>query len=265
MKIVFHKNFLQKYTHDPAASVGRLDHALRAVEKYHTIITPEPCSDKDVLLVHSLHHLNDVKSEGHVYQMALLAAGATIKSAELAMNGEYAFALCRPPGHHASPGSCWGFCYFNNVAIALKKLLSAGKINKVLIIDFDLHFGDGTNNTFSDDPRVNFWHVNGDRPSSFIANLDQYLRTATADIVAVSAGFDRHQLDWGRMLSTEDYRTIGTLLGSFARLNCQGRLFAALEGGYNHISLGDSLLAFLDGLENAPPCQGDGVIDNLLQ
>ena len=80
--------------------------------------------------------------------MAILAAGATIEAAQSALNKEAAFALCRPPGHHASPDSCWGFCYFNNVAIAVRKLLAEGKVKRVLIVDFDLHYGDGTANTF---------------------------------------------------------------------------------------------------------------------
>ncbi|PKM83848.1 MAG: acetylpolyamine aminohydrolase [Firmicutes bacterium HGW-Firmicutes-13] len=183
--------------------------------------------------------------------MALLAAGATLKAAEIAMTGEFAFALCRPPGHHASPGSCWGFCYFNNAAIAVQKLLFEEKINSALIIDFDLHFGDGTSNIFYGNPKVNYRHVQGGNRISFIEDLEKYLDNASADIVAVSAGFDRHQMDWGHMLSTEDYHTMGNLLGSFARKNCEGRLFAALEGGYNPISLGDAVSGFLDGLQNS--------------
>ncbi|MDO9573631.1 MAG: histone deacetylase family protein [Candidatus Contubernalis sp.] len=252
MKVVFHDKFLATYTRDPAASHGRLDPALEAVKEHHTLITPQPCLDDEVLLVHTLQHLEDVKYEEYVYKTALLAAGATINASEIAMEGDYSFALCRPPGHHASPDSCWGFCYFNNIAIAVQKLLAEGKINSALIIDFDLHFGDGTSNTFAENENVEYYHVKGENRSSFVDNLQIYLDKASpADIVAVSAGFDRHYSDWGHMLYTEDYHTIGFMLGNYARINCQGRLFAALEGGYNPGSLGDGIMAFLRGLEDS--------------
>lgn len=251
MKVVFHNRFLEPYTRDPAASHGRLDHALAGVKEHHTLVTPQPCLDEEVLLVHTLDHLEDVKYEEEVYKMALLAAGAAIEASEIAMEGEPSFALCRPPGHHASPGSCWGFCYFNNIAIAVQRLLAEEKIDSALIIDFDLHFGDGTSNTFSGNDNVDFYHIKGENRTTFVDNLQVYLDKSNADIVAVSAGFDRHYSDWGHMLYTEDYHTMGFMLGNFARANCQGRLFAALEGGYNPTSLGDGILAFLRGLEDS--------------
>ncbi len=251
MKVVFHDNFVATYTRDPAAAVGRLDYALEEVKKRYPLVTPKPCIDEDVLLVHNLNLLEDVKMEEYVYKMALLAAGATIEASNIAMEGEFSFALCRPPGHHASPGHCWGFCYFNNVAIAVQKLLYEERIDKALIIDFDLHFGDGTSNIFASEPKVDYWHVKGRNRSDFVKNLEDYLQSASADLIAVSAGFDRHQADWGHMLATEDYQAMGELLGIFAKRNCQGRLFAALEGGYNHTSLGNGIVAFLEGLESS--------------
>src|SRR4030042_1033954 len=76
------------------------------------------------------------------------AAGGAIKAAQIAMEGEVSFGLIRPPGHHASPDGCWGFCFFNNIAVALARLQSEDLIENALILDFDLHFGDGTNNIF---------------------------------------------------------------------------------------------------------------------
>ncbi|UNC91793.1 histone deacetylase family protein [Candidatus Contubernalis alkaliaceticus] len=252
MKVVFHDSFLNTYTRDPAAAYGRLDPTLKAVKEHHTLITPKPCLDEDVLLVHTQNHLEDVKYEEYVYKTALLAVGSTIKASEIAMEGDYSFALCRPPGHHASPDSCWGFCYFNNIAIAVLKLLTEEKINSALIVDFDLHFGDGTSNTFAENEKVNYYHVKGENRTSFVDNLQAYLdKTSAADVVAVSAGFDRHYSDWGHMLYTEDYHTMGFMLGNYARKNSQGRLFAALEGGYNANSLGDGIMAFLRGLEDS--------------
>ena len=251
MKIVFHENFLQTYTSDPAASVGRLDPALGLLEGRFPMVTPSPCSEKDILRAHTTFHLENVRHDRSVYPMAMLAAGATLKAAELAMAKEPAFALCRPPGHHASPDSCWGFCYFNNIAVAVCWLLETGQVERALIIDFDLHFGDGTSNIFAGEERVTFWHVSGRGNNDFVQNLEGYLQDKKADIVAVSAGFDRHVRDWGGMLETEDYRAMGTILAQHARENCGGRLFAALEGGYNAHSLGDSILAFAEGVGSA--------------
>lgn len=248
MKVVFHESFLETYVGDPAASPGRLDHALKLVREKYPLLQPPLCTEEDVLLVHNRSHLESVRREDAVFSMALLAAGATIMAAEISQGGEAAFALCRPPGHHASPDSSWGFCYFNNVAIAVQKLLEQEKIKKALIVDFDLHYGDGTSNIFADNPAVSYWHVWGRERVSFVQNLKDYLKDMQADLVAVSAGFDRHKQDWGGMLTTADYGVIGKILGDFAREKCQGRLFAALEGGYNSHALGESLLAFLDGL-----------------
>ncbi len=250
---MFHELFRETYTSDPAASPGRLDHALNLLQGKYPFVTPFPCSEEDVLRVHTPGHLEHVRMDSPVYRMALLAAGAAIKSSALALAGRASFALCRPPGHHASPSSCWGFCYFNNVAIALEKLLYEKSVKKALIIDFDLHFGDGTSNIFTGNPAVSFWHVKGANSSSFVSNLDSYLQKAEADIVAVSAGFDRHVNDWGGMLHTKDYGSMGELLGAFAKEKCRGRLFAVLEGGYNARSLGDSVLAFCDGAASQLP------------
>ena len=248
MKVVFHDLFLETYVGDPAAAYGRLDHALKLVREKYPLLQPSPCTEGDVLLVHTSAHLESVRRIDAVFRMALLAAGATVEAAELAWEGGAAFALCRPPGHHASPDSSWGFCYFNNVAIAVQKLLQQDRIKKALIIDFDLHYGDGTSNIFADNPAVSYWHVRGQERVSFVENLKDYLLDVQTDLVAISAGFDRHKEDWGGMLTTVDYEALGTILAGFARERCQGRVFAALEGGYNSRALGESVRAFLDGL-----------------
>jgi len=164
---------------------------------------------------------------------------------------EHAFALCRPPGHHASSDSCWGFCYFNNIAVAVSSLLDRGLISSALIVDFDLHFGDGTANIFRRNEAVTFWHCRESSSMLFLDALENDLALYEADIVAVSAGFDRGVDDWGGMLSRKDYRRIGSLLAGFARQKCGGRLFATLEGGYNPQALARNIEAFLQGLEEA--------------
>jgi acetoin utilization deacetylase AcuC-like enzyme len=249
MKLVFEPKFLDCYCSDPAASSRRLDHALELMEKHYSFSGALPAQNTDILLVHNDRHLNRVRMNRQVYEMALLSAGAAIQAAEFAVKGEPAFALCRPPGHHASPDGFWGFCYFNNISIAIERLLQRRAIESAMIVDFDLHFGDGTNDHFESRTDVSYYHGNGHNGKNFIENLKNHLDYSDGELLAVSAGFDRHCDDWGRMLSTKDYGEIGRLLGDFAREKCEGRIFAVLEGGYNPLSLGEGLLAFLQGLE----------------
>ncbi|MDO9535334.1 MAG: histone deacetylase family protein [Bacillota bacterium] len=249
MKVIFHEDFLECYTSDPAAVNGRLDPALALAQEHYSLVTPSPCTEEPLLRVHTPTHIAHVRADRSVYPIALLAAGAAIEASRLAMAGEPAFALCRPPGHHASPDSCWGFCYFNNVAVAVKDLLAREVVQKVLIVDFDLHYGDGTANTFANMPAVTYLHLQGRNRQVFLEDLKSSIQDEKADLVAVSAGFDRHIKDWGGLLTTEDYGEIGHILGDFARARCGGRIFTALEGGYNAISLGDAFLAFCRGVE----------------
>jgi len=158
------------------------------------------------------------------------------------------FAIIRPPGHHASPEGFWGFCYFNNIAIAIQKLIEENRINKAIIVDFDLHFGDGTDNTFSKTSSVIYYSVKGSNRAQFINNMNSFLeKLEDIDIIAVSAGFDRHEEDWGGLLTTEDYKQIGNDLKNYAERMCNGKRFAVLEGGYNHKVLGKNVRAFING------------------
>ncbi|MCX8030177.1 MAG: histone deacetylase [Thermodesulfovibrionales bacterium] len=250
MKIVFHKKFHEVYTYDPASAEGRMMSITKALEGLYEFIEPLPANDEDILLVHSKPHLRYVSHDKRIYDMAILAAGAAIESAKLAFNGTPAFALIRPPGHHASPESCWGFCYFNNIAIAIKRLIADEKIKKAFIVDFDLHYGDGTANTFAGSRDVEYFHPKGYFRTDFIENIQKKLSTKDKyDILGVSAGFDRHEDDWGGMLTTEDYQTIGKMLKDFSLSNCNNRRFAVLEGGYNHNVLGINVRSFLEGFK----------------
>src|SRR4030043_613313 len=210
MKVVFHPRFYEVYTPDPAAAPGRMEPMVKALEGKYGLIEPEPATERDLERVHGRQHIQSVKGEPQVYEVGILAAGGAILAAEMAFEDQPAFGLIRPPGHHASPHSCWGFCYFNNIAIAIKKLLSEGKIKSALILDFDLHYGDGTANTFSGSPSVSYFHPDGTRREGFLEEGKQCLRTDKPfDIIGVSAGFDRHEEDWGGLLKTGDYLTIG--------------------------------------------------------
>ncbi len=249
MKVVFHKRFYEVYTSDPAAAAGRMEAIVKVLGKDFDFIEPQPATEKDLERVHGRQHIQSVKREPLVYEVGLLAAGGAILSAEMAFNGEPAFGLIRPPGHHASPHSCWGFCYFNNIAVAIKKLLSEGKIKSALILDFDLHYGDGTANTFSGFKEVSYFHPEGRNRQSFLNEVQTSLQTDQPfDIIGVSAGFDRHEEDWGGLLKTEDYLTIGRWVKETSFERCHGRRFGVLEGGYNHSVLGRNVKAFLEGL-----------------
>lgn len=243
MKVVFHPKFYNVYTSDPAAESGRMEAIMSELRDYE-VVEPEAARMEDILLIHTKEHYMYVKSEPEIYEVAILAAGGAILASQIAFS-EPCFAAVRPPGHHASPDSSWGFCYFNNIAIAVKKLLVEGRIKKAVIVDFDLHYGDGTANSFSGVREVKYYHMKG----GDIAGIESFLRENEFDILAVSAGFDRHKDDWGGILETEDYREIGRIVREYAEEKCDGRRFAVLEGGYNHSVLGKNVKAFIKGME----------------
>lgn len=244
VKVVFHELFKGVYDYDPAAAPGRMECIVEELAGSFEFEEPSPAIEADILLVHAQSHLEWVKSRGVIYDLALLSAGGAIMAAELALGGEPAFALVRPPGHHAGKNSNWGFCWFNNVAIAVAKTRSRGEVSKVAVVDIDLHRGDGTEDIFEETPEVSYYHLfNLDGLAQFLSiNRD-------CDLVAVSAGFDKHVNDWGGILSTSDYYTIGKMISGHAREVCQGRVFAVLEGGYNQRVLGKNVKAFLQGLD----------------
>ncbi|MCS7121806.1 MAG: histone deacetylase family protein [Archaeoglobaceae archaeon] len=241
MKIVFSPKFFAVYTSDPAASAGRLEAIVEELKEYE-FVEPSMASEEEILLVHTKRHLEDVRSEG-LYEISALSAGAAIRAAKISLY-EPAFSLSRPPGHHASQNSSWGFCYFNNVAIAVRKLQKDGDILKAAVVDFDLHYGDGTANIFSMDKNVRYFHM----PGGDVNSIANFLEKVEYDIIAVSAGFDKHVDDWGGILETEDYREIGRIIREYSE-KCKGRRFAVLEGGYNHRVLGKNVKSFIKGFE----------------
>jgi len=251
LKVIFHPRFYEVYTSDPAAAAGRMEKMVKALEKEFEFIEPEPAFERDLERVHGRSHIQDVKGDPLVYEIGLLATGGAIMAAEMAFEGQPSFGLIRPPGHHASPHSCWGFCYFNNIAVAIRRLISEEKIRNALILDFDLHFGDGTSNTFSGSKSVSYFHPEGNRREGFLEEVQKCLQTERPyDIIAISAGFDRHEEDWGGLLKTEDYFTIGKWAREASFEHCQGRRFGVLEGGYNHSVLGRNVKSFLQGFRD---------------
>jgi acetoin utilization deacetylase AcuC-like enzyme len=220
-----------EYSSDPAADHDRFLSIGSMIESRGGFIEPTPATRADILRVHTESHYDEIARDGYLLEMSLLAAGGAIDAAFMAWDGIPTFAAIRPPGHHASPGSAWGFCFFNNIAVGI-----------------DLHFGDGTANTFGKSGIVEYFHPDSIISDTFISDIEErFAEEKEYDILAVSAGFDRYIDDWGRLLRRPDFTTIGRLCKGFSDANCGGRRFAVLEGGYNFPELGENIKAFCDG------------------
>ncbi len=245
MKVFFHERFHEVYTSDPAAAQGRMAAIVAALQGRVDFVTAEPAEAGDILAVHEPAHVEDVRRKG-LYEIAALAAGGAAQAAELGLT-EPCFALIRPPGHHASAGSAWGFCYFNNMAVALERLHRKGAITNAFVLDFDLHFGDGTVHILGEKGYATIFNPSSTVPREYVASVEERLASQAWDIIGVSAGFDNHVADWGELLATDDYHTMGRLVRQ-AAIRSKGGCFAVLEGGYNHRVLGETVLAFIEGM-----------------
>ena len=245
MKVFFHDDFYRVYTSDPAAAAGRMEAVVEAIQHQVNFIKPEPADEEDLMAVHSESHIKMVQQQG-LYEIASLAAGGAIQAA-LAGLSEPCFGLVRPPGHHASSGGAWGFCYFNNMAVALTHLQRTGRINTAFVLDFDLHYGDGNVNILGNNPGVTLLNPEALSRKDYLIEVKQSLEACRADIIGVSAGFDHHVQDWGGLLTTEDYHDMGRWVNEAAHRS-DGGCFGILEGGYNHDVLGQNVRAFIEGL-----------------
>ncbi len=226
------------------------------------------------------------------WDAALMAAGAAIGAVE-AVAGSHvrnAFALVRPPGHHATPARAMGFCLFNNIAVAARYAIRQLGVQRVAIVDYDVHHGNGTQDIFYDDPAVLFCSTHaapfypgsgsaaemGDRIAApgatlnmplpfgtgdrgyarvFAQVLAPALRRFRPDLLLVSAGYDAHWSDpLGPMvLSVSGYAQLNRMLIDLADELCDGRLVYVLEGGYNLEALGACVVAGLRQLLGRTP------------
>lgn len=224
----------------------------------------------------------DTSLNKHSLRAARLAAGAGLQGVEALLSGEFSKAFCavRPPGHHAESAIGMGFCVFNNIALAAERALSLGA-ERVAILGFDVHHGNGTVEIFQDRPEVlvcssfqyPFYPGRYDRlekPNIKLTPLSEgtvsgdfrlaierdWLPALTAhkpDVILVSAGFDAHREDplAGLLLEDADYRWLGQMIADQASDLSGGRVLAILEGGYNVDALARSVESFLAGLDAA--------------
>ncbi|MBC7089881.1 MAG: histone deacetylase [Methanobacteriales archaeon] len=263
------------------------------------IVEPKMASPTDILKVHTQSHLDYVKGfaergggyldydtymTSESYNVALLAAGGAITASEIVSeDGGWAYSVARPPGHHATRDRAMGFCIFNNMAIAIEHLREKG-LDHFLIIDFDVHYGNGTADIFYDDPNVMYISIHqdprtlypgtgfidemgagdgmgytmnipmppGSNTSDYIWILSRILEPVKDEfkpsMVFLEAGFDAHKDDplANMMIDEEFYTWMGSYMSN-------ERVVAVLEGGYNLKALANSNLKFvksLMGLEN---------------
>jgi acetoin utilization deacetylase AcuC-like enzyme len=228
----------------------------------------------------------DTYAVANSYSAALRAAGGVLKAVDAVLDGDLdsAFCLVRPPGHHATPERAMGFCLFNNVAIAAAHALERRGLQRLAVIDIDVHHGNGTQDAFYREPRVLYWSTHqypfypgtgsweeaGDGPGkgttvnvpmpagcgdaeyrrAYRELLAPLLRRYHPQLILVSAGFDAHFMDplAQILLSTRGYYEIAALLRELADELCGGRIVYALEGGYDHTALAWSLHACIDTL-----------------
>ncbi|MFN9720007.1 MAG: histone deacetylase [Planctomycetota bacterium] len=262
-------------------------------------------ADADLLRVHPqthLDHLRDYAAKGggrievdtvmssESANVAWLAGGTAIDAVERVVAGNDSSALClvRPPGHHAIPGGPMGFCLLGNAAIAAKTAIERLGLNRVLVIDWDVHHGNGTQDIFYENGQVGFFSAHRfpfypgtgrvsetgrgkglgttfNLPLEFGITRKDYLSafenmlTKAADVirpelVIISAGFDAHAEDpVGSLgLETEDFEPMTRMVQQIANTHARGRLVSVLEGGYNADRLADCVELHLSLLLNPP-------------
>ncbi|MEQ1826143.1 MAG: histone deacetylase [Pirellula sp.] len=221
------------------------------------------------------------------WQAATQAAGAVCDAIDRVVNGPTPSAFCaiRPPGHHALPTAPMGFCLLNNVAIGALHARSIG-LNKVLIVDWDVHHGNGTQDSFWEDPTVGFVSIHrspfypgtgradetgggkglgtkvnlpvpfSTKPADFLKRLysatEKLAEQIKPELILLSAGFDAHVADpvGGLTLEAEHYQQAGEWIAKLARQHCGGKLISLLEGGYHLKHMPECVDAHLKGMSD---------------
>ncbi len=269
-------------------------------------VSPIAAKMEDIYLVHESDYVADLEQQiksgvdyvytpdctvsSQTFKVAQMAAGGAIQLTEKVLKGELknGLGLIRPPGHHAEKDRAMGFCYFNNIAICAEFLLRKKGLRKILIVDFDVHHGNGTQHFYEDRqdvfyvsihqsptscfPGTGFAEETGqDKGKGYTLNVpmqpgsddNDYLRVLEEklvpawteyqpDFVLVSAGFDAHRADPLAQISITEktYRAFTKALVTLAKTSCDGKMVSLLEGGYNLRVIPDLVLAHLEEMDS---------------
>jgi acetoin utilization deacetylase AcuC-like enzyme len=278
-------------------------------------VKPRPATREEIEMVHSPDYIDLIASTAgkpHVrldmdtsacaksYETALWAAGGLLELIKVVMQEKLdnGFALVRPPGHHAEKDRAMGFCIFNNIAIGARYALRNFSLQRILIVDWDVHHGNGTQNSFYEDPQVLYFsthrygffypgtggatEVGKGKGEGFTVNVPLPTGAGDADygnifekllkpialeyqpqLILVSAGFDTHYNDplGGMDVSEKGYARMTQILMEIAEATTQGKLVLTLEGGYNVTSERRSVKAVLEELSQASPLEKDDLLE----
>jgi acetoin utilization deacetylase AcuC-like enzyme len=267
-------------------------------------LTPSPATKERLTTVHTPEYIErvnrsctagtgyldslDVPISAKSYEAALMAAGGVLAAIDAVMDGTITNAFCavRPPGHHALKDQAMGFCIFNNIAVGVRYIQEKYNLPKILIVDWDVHHGNGTQATFYDDPNVLYFSVHqypfypgtgsvvekgsgkglnyninvplpaGSGDDVYLSAFEEKLKPAalafSPDFVLISAGFDAHENDLlGSMkVTSQGFAQLTHIVKEIVRNCCEGRLVSVLEGGYHLEGLADSVQAHIRVLIN---------------
>ena len=305
--LIYDPVYLEHDTGTHVENAQRLVATMALLEESHIkdkleILSPRPATMNELATVHAKEYISHIQNQvekgggwldgdtvtsPNSYKAAACAAGGVLTAVDAVMNKKVdsAFALVRPPGHHATCWQAMGFCLFNNIAIAAKYALANFNMERVLIIDFDVHHGNGTQDTFYADPHVLYFSTHqypfypgtgsvdetGARDGEgFTVNVpliagwgDNEYQAVFEDILApvarrfqpqlilVSAGYDAHWADNIALMqvSVSGFARMVEITKTLADMLCQGRLVFTLEGGYHLEALPLSINASLDILQ----------------
>jgi acetoin utilization deacetylase AcuC-like enzyme len=288
---------------------GRIEVVNRMVEEEfaspYLLIEPRPALVEELELIHTPAHVRflaetsgrppvaidpDTSTSAATYDTALLAAGGTLKALDLIMDGRIrnAFALVRPPGHHAEASRAMGFCYFNNTAIAAEYLVRRHGCRRILVVDWDVHHGNGTQKAFYARNDVLFFSIHqdglfpgtgreeesGEGPGTgyslnfplkpgkgdedYLYLFQRILAPVAAqykpEFILVSAGFDIAEDDplGGMKVRGQGFAGMAAELLAMADATAQGRILFILEGGYSLLSLKEGVKGILRKLAEDP-------------
>jgi len=297
--LVYSDVFLKHLTGEHPERKERLLAIMSYLEEKHILeklvmLKPRQASIEEISWIHTKEHVSFVEQScldnmpsldpdtiisPDSYTAACLAVGGVLSAIDSVMDGSVNNAFCavRPPGHHAERGNAMGFCLFNNVAIGARYIQNKCGLEKVLIVDWDVHHGNGTANSFYDDPSVFYFSIHQSPhypgtgaeaelgsgkgkgttlniPLSGGAGDEEYIRLFEErlvpavqkfkpDFILISAGFDAHCDDFlsSMNVTSEGFREMTRIVCRLASLFCDGRVVSMLEGGYNLHALAESV------------------------